>query len=173
MSQEKGLKRGPLYPSEDFRRLEGMGALVYEYLLKAHREVPFAFRDHFELWLLDGENQPLALLHSVLTETETESDVPLDWRAGIAAQENFQSSAVTSLSEPPGAYLTRYVNAHAGRPAAVQWFVRTDDGAGLVYRGTELAEAVSERPGAGAYLVERGPVSGHAVESALEVRRLV
>jgi len=93
--------------------------------------VPFAFRDHFELWLLDGENQPLALLHSVLTDTETESDVPLDWRAGIAAQEKFQSSAVTGLSESPGAYLTRYVNARADKSAPAQWFVRTDNGAGL------------------------------------------
>jgi hypothetical protein len=143
-SAEKGLKRGPLYPSEDFRRLEEMGALVYEYLLKAHRKVPFALRDHFELWLLDGENQPLALLHSVLTETETESDVPLDWRAGIAAQEKFQSSAVTGLNEPPGAYLTRYVNARAGRPATVQWFLRTDDGAGL---GLRVVKGAAELKG--------------------------
>lgn len=45
----------------------------------------------------------------------------------------------------------------------------TDDGAGLVYRGTELAEAVVERDGAGAYVVERG-ASGEAVEQRLDVR---
>jgi len=28
-SAEKGLKRGPLFPSDDFKRLEHMGALVY------------------------------------------------------------------------------------------------------------------------------------------------
>ena len=33
----------------------------------------------------------------------------------------------------------------------------TDDGVGLVYRGTELVEAVSDRDGAAAYRVERGP----------------
>jgi peptidase E len=48
----------------------------------------------------------------------------------------------------------------------------TDDGAGLVYRGTELVEAVSERPGGGAYLVERDPATGQAVEHPLDVRRL-
>lgn len=48
----------------------------------------------------------------------------------------------------------------------------TDDGAGLVYQGTELVEAVAERPLAGAYRVERDPVSGRAVETLLEVRRL-
>jgi peptidase E len=48
----------------------------------------------------------------------------------------------------------------------------TDDGAGLLYRGTELAEAVSERPAAGAYLVERDEAGGAAVEHRLDVRRL-
>lgn len=46
----------------------------------------------------------------------------------------------------------------------------TDDGVGLVYRGTELVEAVSERPGQGAYLVRRE--GDRAVEERLEPRRL-
>jgi peptidase E len=48
----------------------------------------------------------------------------------------------------------------------------TDNGAGLVYRGTELAEAVSERQGAGAYRVDRDPATGKAVETRLPVRSL-
>lgn len=48
----------------------------------------------------------------------------------------------------------------------------TDDGAGLVYRGTDLVEAVAERPNAGAYVVERDASTGAAVETPLEVRRL-
>jgi peptidase E len=47
----------------------------------------------------------------------------------------------------------------------------TDDGAGLLYRGTEMVEALAERDGAGAYFVERGP-DGTAVETELEVTRL-
>ena len=47
----------------------------------------------------------------------------------------------------------------------------TDDGVGLVYRGTELIEAVADRPGTAAYRVERGP-DGTAVETRLEPRRL-
>jgi peptidase E len=46
----------------------------------------------------------------------------------------------------------------------------TDDGVGLVYRGTELVEAVSERPGAAAYLVRRS--GGSVEESRIEPRRL-
>jgi dipeptidase E len=46
-----------------------------------------------------------------------------------------------------------------------------DDGVGLVFRGTELAEVVSERAAACGYRVERGP-DGRALESALETRFL-
>jgi peptidase E len=47
----------------------------------------------------------------------------------------------------------------------------TDDGVGLVYRGTELAEVVADRPGKAAYRVERGP-DGTAVETRLDPRLL-
>ncbi|WP_405773588.1 Type 1 glutamine amidotransferase-like domain-containing protein [Streptomyces sp. NBC_01538] len=46
----------------------------------------------------------------------------------------------------------------------------TDDGVGLVYRGTELVEAVAELPGRGAYVVRcEGDA---AVEERIEPRRL-
>jgi hypothetical protein len=128
-SAEKGLKRGPLYPSDDFRRLEEMGAVVYEHLLRVHRDVPFRFRDPFELWLLDHNDQPLALLHSVRADSETDTRPPLDWRAGMAAQEQFRSAAIADPAEPAGVYLTRYVNSLASGVA--QWFRRSDDGDGL------------------------------------------
>ena len=47
----------------------------------------------------------------------------------------------------------------------------TDDGVGLVYRGTDLVEAVADRPDVAAYRVERGP-DGTAVETRIEPRRL-
>ncbi|GAA4123559.1 peptidase E [Knoellia locipacati] len=46
----------------------------------------------------------------------------------------------------------------------------TDDGVGLVYHGTELVEAVSERDGKGAYVVTRD--GDAAVEERIEPRRL-
>ena len=46
----------------------------------------------------------------------------------------------------------------------------TDDGVGLVYRGTELVEAVTEVPGRGAYRVRRE--GDAAVEERIEPRRL-
>jgi hypothetical protein len=47
----------------------------------------------------------------------------------------------------------------------------TDDGVGLVYRGTELVEAVADRPGKAAYRVERAE-DGTAVETRIAPRRL-
>jgi peptidase E len=46
----------------------------------------------------------------------------------------------------------------------------TDDGVGLVYRGTELVEAVTDVAGKGAYIVRRSDDT--AVEERLEPRRL-
>lgn len=142
-SAEKGLKRGPLFPSEDFKRLENMGAIVYENLRLIHRDVPFAFRDQFELWLLDRHNQPLALLHSVRTDTETDTQPPLDWRAGMAARERFQSTAVPHMGEPAGVYLSEYVNSLSDGVA--QWFRRSDDGAGLGLHALKGGESLRGR----------------------------
>ena len=47
----------------------------------------------------------------------------------------------------------------------------TDDGVGLHYVGTEMVEAVTDRPGAAAYRVERGR-DGSTVETRLEPRLL-
>src|SRR5690625_462375 len=47
----------------------------------------------------------------------------------------------------------------------------TDDGAGLVFEGTHLAEVVTERDGAAGYLVRRGP-GGAVIEERLDARRL-
>ncbi|WP_375483549.1 Type 1 glutamine amidotransferase-like domain-containing protein [uncultured Jatrophihabitans sp.] len=47
----------------------------------------------------------------------------------------------------------------------------TDDGVGLLYRGTELVEAVTEQDGKGAYFVERGD-DGRAVETRIDPRQL-
>ncbi len=47
----------------------------------------------------------------------------------------------------------------------------TDDGVGLVYEGTELVEAVADRPRVAAYRIERGP-DGRAVETRIEPRLL-
>ena len=70
-------------------------------------------------------------------------------------------------SEPERRSLTQALVADGTLPAAYC----TDDGVGLVYRGTRLGEAVSERPGRGAWHVRRGP-GGTAQEEPIEPRAL-
>ena len=133
-SLEKGLKRGPLYPSDDFMRMEEMGATVYEHLTRVHRQVPFVLKDHYELWLLDALYRPLALLASVLAETALDLDQAIEWRAGYTAAEHFSSAVMrefSSVTEPAADYLTRYINHCAGNTPIAQWFRRTPDGSGV------------------------------------------
>jgi hypothetical protein len=146
-SVEKGLKRGALYPSEDFRRMEDIGAMVYQHLTRVHGQVPFAFRDCFELWLLDADCLPLALLHSVIGEDEVDTDVPIEWRAGYAAAEHFVSAVTERIGTTTSAaeYLSRRINARAGSAPAAQWFRRSDDGAGVGLRGMGLPPALVGR----------------------------
>ncbi|MGZ5405498.1 MAG: Type 1 glutamine amidotransferase-like domain-containing protein [Nocardioides sp.] len=47
----------------------------------------------------------------------------------------------------------------------------TDDGVGVLYRGTDYVASYAETDGAGAYFVERGP-DGASVETRLQVERL-
>ncbi|MDT4902750.1 MAG: hypothetical protein QOH52_766 [Pseudonocardiales bacterium] len=47
----------------------------------------------------------------------------------------------------------------------------TDDGAGVLYRGTDFVEAVTEKDGKSAYYVERGP-DGTAAETRVDTRLL-
>lgn len=47
----------------------------------------------------------------------------------------------------------------------------TDDGTGLLYRGTEMVEALAERDNVGAYRVERGP-DNTVLETPLDIRRI-
>ena len=140
-SLEKGLKRGPLFPSEDFRIMEEMGATVYEHLTRMHQKVPFLFQDCFELWLLDVAGRPLALLESVVSEHELDLDRSVAWRVGFAACERFASPVMQTLgaaSAAAGEYLMRYINAQAGHNATAQWFWRLPNGSGIGMQGIDL-----------------------------------
>ena len=136
-SREKGLKRGPLYPSEDFKRMEAQGALAFEALLKLHERLPFPLRDHLELWLLDPVGLPLVLLTSVPNESEMEQNPTLHWRAGHVAQEHF-SSPVESGPHSAADMLTCYIAEQAGTPPVAQWFERQADGSGIGLTGHKL-----------------------------------
>ena len=146
-SSAQGLRRGSIYPSADFRRMEAMGAVVYEHLLRIHEQVPFPFADRFELWLLDCEAMPLALLQSAVREGDVTLDHAPCWRAGIVARERFRSPELRGLADGPAAadYLERYVNDRAGPRPAAQWFERGARGTGVGLRGIGLPGGLQSR----------------------------
>ncbi len=150
-SAAHGLRRGPRNTTEDFRRLEAMGDMLLDQLTHLHRKLPFPFRDHFELWMLDAEHQPLALLDSVIDESEMALDIGVAWHAGYAAHDRFITPAMDRIGgssdcpENAGDYLTRYVNARAGLRPAAQWFRRTNKGHGTGLEGVSLAPGLTGR----------------------------
>lgn len=118
-SSGDGLKRGAIYPSADFLRMEAMGATVYEYLRCHYQAVPFALNDVFELWLLDATGAPMALIDSALTAPLPGRNQPTAWRPGMAAQAQLGDTADA---------LAQCVNDHA---RAARWFQRHPDGSGM------------------------------------------
>jgi hypothetical protein len=148
-SKLTGLTRGPIYPSDEFFMLEEMGAVVYQHLLKVHDQLPFPFMDTIELWLLDKENKPLALLNSVVNEADIDDYQLLDWRAGRLSREAFRSESVDIA--PRGAaqnaadILIDYINNCADTPPAAQWFKRNQDGSSIGIMGHNIDTSLTGR----------------------------
>lgn len=128
-SEARGLRRGPLYPSEDFRRMEAMGAIVYRHLRQVHAQVPFPLRDGYECWLLDAQRQPLALLQSALDDIGTLAQPLPVWKPGLAARERFESAS-GSASRNASEQLAEYINGLAGSTPLARWYRRAADGSG-------------------------------------------
>lgn len=99
----------------------------FEIIKSTH--IPFEVADHYEYWLLDGEDEsPLALLHTSLDETETTLHTPPhEWRSISAAElpipdPNAQDD---TFYQPPVNYrLQQCVEAQAGSKPRGAWFKR-------------------------------------------------
>ena len=145
-SLNKGLKRGAIYPSDDFKLMEKQGARVYKFLLENHLKVPFPFLDNYELWLLDEKSQPLALIDSSLRERDMDDRPLLDWRAGLVCCQSFKSDAYRLIKGcctsdmSAGQYLTYYINHLCDTPPQAQWFKRTIDNHGIGLMGNNISE---------------------------------
>lgn len=148
-SRRDGLTRGAIYPSEEFYMLEDMGAVVYEYLLQAHERVPFPLEDTIELWLLDRDSNPLALLNAVVDINDIDDYQLLDWRAGQLCRQTFR------LNDPPEEFdgsdkcaadqLVRMINDRADKPPAAQWFERKQGGAAIALHGYNIEASLPGR----------------------------
>jgi hypothetical protein len=150
-SRRDGLRRGPIFPSDDFRRMEATGQRTYEHLLEVHEQLPFPFLDGVELWLLDTQRRPLVLLDSALTVEDISRRQGLRWTPGLDSRQSFTSTAAPGLDldpRQPGAvadYLAYHINRLAGEHPCAQVFRRHRDGHATGLDGIHLDPAVIGR----------------------------
>lgn len=147
-SMKQGLKRGPIYPSDDFEILEHYGDMVFTALRKHHRDTPFPLTDNLEFWLLDEDLQPLALLDSAIDAREMDSDQTLLWRPGMRCTETFYSHHCCRGGTEKGAAaaaLARHIHHRSGPQPRAQWFRRSKAGAGVGLSATGLGATLENR----------------------------
>jgi hypothetical protein len=150
-TEDTGLQRGPLYPSDDFKRLERMGDQVYEHLLEVYQQAPFPYEDRFELWLLDSEDRPLALIDSATQAADINLEQSLVWNPGILCRSTFTSAAANMIgidSSRAGAvanYLAGYINSLTRDRASAQLFERRLDGRGFAVRDIRTMPGLENR----------------------------
>lgn len=138
-SRRRGLWRVPVNPILDIgEMLEESEALVAD-LDACLDQVPFAPADWFELWLLDGQSLPLALLATTDEAARIGDLRPEPWQAAPLTEHGFRSPVVDR--EPPrageadnprrhAAAVEALIRANAGVSPVQQWFERSADGAG-------------------------------------------
>ena len=150
-SEADGLKRGPIFPSEDFRAMEAMGTVVFNHLLDVHAQVPFAFTDIFELWLLDKEDRPLVLIDSASEPESIQLNQPCSWLPGQNCRRTFTSPVAPELGIETGQqgaladYLSTYINSRTADRATAQVFRRSPDGSGEGLYGINIHHDLAGR----------------------------
>ena len=146
--QKKGLVRAPALPSYHYEEIQKTGNELMRAIHRHAFDIPFAFMDDYELWLLDEENhEPLALLDSVCSEKEIHTPGTLQWQAGNRCREYFKTRMipVADEDETHADLLNKLVNARAGNRPAAQWFLRKQDGYGLGMTSINLGEKYTGR----------------------------
>ena len=148
-SQEAGLTRAPVRNVVDYEFIDHIGRYLIDTIRTQRHTLPFPLRDHYELWLLDAAfDLPLALIDSTHDPSRISDDIPLRWRAGVLAREQFRLGAglAERLGETlPAEALESRVNQAAGARPRAQWFRRQSSGEGIAVGGIRLEAALAGR----------------------------
>lgn len=144
-SAQDGLKRAPVRNVVDHERLDAIGLHLLDAVKAGLDALPFPLRDIYELWLLDTQGYPLALLGVAVDEAACELPSPLMWRPGERAKAAFQPHDAGPEQRCAGERLQELVNAAAGPRPAAQWFRRERGGAGVGLDGVHIDHALHGR----------------------------
>jgi len=135
-SADEGLSRVPINPIMDVgSMLETANDLITE-LQQDAPGVPFELEDNLELWLLDHDDQPLALMMSASPDEDLESLQPRYWSAAPMNDRNFGHERCDHEA-PAADDLERLIRRTAKQRQGI-WFRREAPGTGA---GTPLASA--------------------------------
>ena len=95
-----GLARVPLNPMLDLGRMLAGSNRLTQVLPEATRELPFPLAPELELWLLDQDQQPLALLATAMGGAELTRYGADPWSAGGRGERPFVSPTLASRGLP-------------------------------------------------------------------------
>ncbi len=140
-SRQGGFKHAPIRNVVDYRQLDAIGAHLLAAVKFAAEQLPFPLRDHYELWLLDTQAHPLALLSVAVHAHERETPSNLHWRPGEAAKAAFTSTnpmLANVNNVRAGQHIEDLVNQTAGTTPMAQWFQRDAKGAGIGLDGIRI-----------------------------------
>lgn len=140
-SETEGLRRVPLNPILDVGRMLAASHALIEGVRDALPELPFSLAPELELWLLDQDEAPLAILATAQDDSALDKLASPDWTAGGRGERTFVSARLTRQGVPQrdaaGRFhhaeaIERLLRAAAGRRLNRQWFRReAGDGEGL------------------------------------------
>ncbi len=139
-SRQDGLTRVTVNPLLDVGAMLAATERLLPLIESNLDQLPFPLRDRFELWLLDREQRPLALLGSTVEERLVDQVQGETWHASPPAGRPFESNTLLGLGMPAADLrhrrrhaedLERRVSEQARSPADRQWFHRGGDGRGL------------------------------------------
>jgi len=154
---DDGMSRVPVNPVLDVGAMLEAAESLIAALPAALDKLPFPLADRYELWLLDRERRPLALLASTTKERFIEEIEPQTWQATLPAGTPFVSSTLNAKGIAVNSHGSRrfhadtlelQVQTKAADSDETQWFVRDAQ-----RRGTRLSRPENETLEADAFPV--------------------
>ncbi len=139
-SERTGVRRVPLNPILDAGSMLAESESLIGLVRASQKDLPYPLAKELELWLLDREQAPLALLANALEGTDLDELGTPAWSAGATPERPFVSRTLQDTDSaagderPPQQHaivLERLVKSTAGRHLNRQWFRREADGSGL------------------------------------------
>lgn len=142
---KNGLKRftSRSMTEDDLQRFESIGRLLTRAIEAYHNRLPFPLNDHYELWLLDEQEHPLALLDSAVSEADCIIPETIRWKAGQVCQQAFQPQFdFLDAGDIPAHIVMQSINNKAGKHSRAKWFNRNANHSRQAFPLLLLAEQV-------------------------------